>query len=74
MQTSQVCTVTVSFHIFTFNHAFIHFYFMFYNDSFYELIAVFSTEEKQQNNDSNRYINNNGFINIYPSIFIVLFD
>ena len=46
METNQVDTMTVSFYIFTFHHGFMHFHCIFYKDSFYECIAMFSTEEK----------------------------
>ena len=57
--------MTVSFHISKFNHAFIHFYYMFYNDSFYEFIAMFSRK-----NDTTHNINYNGFIFICRSFLL----
>ena len=53
------------------NHGLIHFCCMFYNDSFYEFIAMFFTEEKKQKNGTSRNINdNNGFLFIYSSLLL----
>lgn len=69
MQNHQAGKATVSFYIFTFNHAFIHFCSLFYNDFFYEFIAMFSTKK----NDNIGNINNNDFIFIYISFYYTNF-
>ena len=69
MQNHQAGKATVSFYIFTFNHAFIRFCSLFYNDFFYEFIAMFSTKK----NDNIGNINNNDFIFIYISFYYINF-